>query len=115
VDALVRALDGFRPDYRLARMRAATAACDGRLAAAMVRRRLGLHARVREAAARLHSLSPLAVLGRGYAVCWTDHRTLVRTADEVAAGDHVRVTLGRGEIGCEVRDVSPSGIGTDVG
>ena len=62
--------------------------------------------RARESAARLHALSPLAVLGRGYAVCWTgDRTTLVRRADQLTPGDRVRVTLGQGEVGCEVREV----------
>jgi exodeoxyribonuclease VII large subunit len=62
--------------------------------------------RSREAAARLHALSPLAVLGRGYAVCWTgDRTTLVRRAGELAPGDLVRVTLGEGEVACDVREV----------
>ncbi len=66
--------------------------------------------RTGEAAARLHALSPLAVLGRGYAVCWTaDRTTLVRQADQLAPGDRVRVTLGVGEVGCEVREVFGDG------
>ena len=57
---------------------------------------------------RLHSLSPLAVLGRGYAVCWDGARArIIRRAADVAAGDAVRVTLGEGEIACEVTRVEP--------
>ena len=55
---------------------------------------------------RLESLSPLAVLGRGYAVCWNDDRTaIVRSAAAVARGDRVHVTLHDGEIGCIVQTV----------
>ena len=40
------------------------------------------------AAARLESLSPLAVLGRGYAVCWNADRTaIIREASATKAGD----------------------------
>ena len=87
-------------------MRAALVALRGRLDTAIRTRRHGAHSRAREAAARLHALSPLAVLGRGYAVCWNDDRTaLVRRADQLVPGDRVRVTLGQGEIGCDVRAV----------
>jgi exodeoxyribonuclease VII large subunit len=49
-------------------------------------------------------MSPLAVLGRGYAVAWNADRTRVlRAASDVATGDAVRVTLAKGELECEVR------------
>jgi exodeoxyribonuclease VII large subunit len=60
-------------------------------------------ARLRANAARLESLSPLAVLGRGYAVCWNADRTaIVRDAATVASGDKVHVKLERGELDCIV-------------
>jgi exodeoxyribonuclease VII large subunit len=71
----------------------------------MRRRRHGLDARLGTLAARLDALSPLAVLGRGYAVCWNADRTrIVRDAATVAAGDDVQVTLERGTLHCEVKD-----------
>ena len=60
-------------------------------------------ARSRELAARLHALSPLAVLGRGYAVCWDDTRTsIIRSAASVSPGEAVRVTVADGELRCTV-------------
>ncbi|HET9371041.1 MAG TPA: exodeoxyribonuclease VII large subunit, partial [Vicinamibacterales bacterium] len=51
----------------------------------------------------LDALSPLAVLGRGYAVCWNEARTsIIRSAAAVAPGDRVRVTLAEGELACRV-------------
>ncbi len=59
--------------------------------------------RFKALAARLDGLSPLAVLGRGYAVCWDDERTrILRDASTVKAGEHVRVTLANGELRCAV-------------
>ena len=60
-------------------------------------------------AARLDGLSPLAVLARGYAVCWDDARAaVIRSAADVAPGDAVVVTLAEGELRCEVRETQPA-------
>ncbi len=55
------------------------------------------------AASRLHDLSPLAILGRGYAVCFEDDgTTIVRSAREVSAGDRVQVRVHEGSLACIV-------------
>jgi exodeoxyribonuclease VII large subunit len=46
--------------------------------------------------ARLHSLSPLAVLDRGYAIVLDEHGGLVRSAAEVAPGDIVTTRVSKG-------------------
>jgi exodeoxyribonuclease VII large subunit len=62
-------------------------------------------ARFRALAGRLENLSPLAVLGRGYAVCWNADKTaIIRRAESVAPGDAVRVTLSSGELSCRVEE-----------
>ena len=58
-------------------------------------------------AARLDALSPLAVLGRGFAVCYEDEGTVVRSWREVTPGDAVRVRLAEGHLGCVVHDAGP--------
>jgi exodeoxyribonuclease VII large subunit len=76
---------------------------DGRLAQLANARRHAAESRARELAARLDSLSPLAVLGRGYAVCWNESRTsIIRSARATEPGQAVRVTLAEGEIACRV-------------
>jgi exodeoxyribonuclease VII large subunit len=78
---------------------------DARLRELTTRHRLDADARARELAGRLHSLSPLAVLGRGYAVCWDATRTsIIRSAHAVTPGEAVRVTLAEGELRCRVED-----------
>lgn len=50
-------------------------------------------------AARLGDLSPLAILDRGYAVCYeSDGRTVVRSVEQVKAGDRVRVRVSDGRV-----------------
>ncbi len=60
-------------------------------------------ARFRLAAARLDDLSPVAILGRGYALCFRkDGHTIVRRVGSVASGDRVRVRVADGSIDCAV-------------
>ncbi len=88
---------------RFGAIRARLVSGDGRLRSAVGRRQHEAHARLGQAAARLDSLSPLAVLGRGYAVAWNSDRTaIIRDAAAVAPGDRVHVALERGELDCAV-------------
>ncbi len=65
-------------------------------------------ARVGSLVARLDALSPLAVLGRGYAVARVERDGhILRRASDVEAGDGVRVQLGEGEIRATVTDTEP--------
>jgi len=87
----------------LATMKGRLSTAEGRLGGAAHRARHRADARFRALAGRLENLSPLAVLGRGYAVCWNADKTaIVRSAATVASGDQVHVTLAQGEIACRV-------------
>jgi exodeoxyribonuclease VII large subunit len=55
-------------------------------------------------AARLDDLSPLAILARGYAVCYEEDGTLVRVHEQVSRGDRMRVRVARGRIDCVVEE-----------
>ena len=59
-------------------------------------------ARLAGLAGRLDSLSPLAVLGRGYALVQRDGE-VVRSPADVAVGDALRIRLAAGEIEAEAR------------
>ncbi len=64
--------------------------------------------RMREAAGRLGSLSPLAVLSRGYSIAYRlPSREILRYAQEVAEGDPVEILLSRGRLECIVETVRP--------
>ena len=61
--------------------------------------------RLEHARAVLGALDPTAVLGRGYSICRFPDGRIVRSAEDVKPGDEIRVTLGRGELGCDVNEV----------
>jgi exodeoxyribonuclease VII large subunit len=57
------------------------------------------------AAAALDAMSPLAVLGRGYALAQDARGRVLRSARAVGAGDHVRVRLAEGALRCRVEEI----------
>jgi exodeoxyribonuclease VII large subunit len=98
-----RRLDQFDPRHRLAAIRTRLVSRDSQLMAAGKLRIGTAQTRFRASALRLDSLSPLAVLGRGYAVCWDATRTrIIRDASTVKPGEAIRVTLEKGELGATV-------------
>jgi exodeoxyribonuclease VII large subunit len=90
---------------RLAVIRTRLAASDAKLDAAAHLAQHRARARAASLTGRLDTLSPLAVLARGYAVCWSEDRTaIVRRAEDVAPGERVQVTLASGELSCRIED-----------
>ncbi len=57
------------------------------------------------AAARLESLSPLAVMGRGYAIARDDKGSIVKSAQALSAGAGLSVSVSDGVINCTVNDI----------
>jgi exodeoxyribonuclease VII large subunit len=66
------------------------------------RKRAGLEA----VAGRLRTLSPMATLGRGYAIVRTDDR-IVRSSAQLAPGERVDVELAEGGFGARVEETAP--------
>jgi exodeoxyribonuclease VII large subunit len=88
---------------RLARLRARLAQAETRLAPATLARQHRAALAFGSLAGRLDALSPLAVLGRGYAVCFAgDGRTVLRDAAATREGDTVHVRLEHGRLACTV-------------
>jgi exodeoxyribonuclease VII large subunit len=120
VQRRIRAVGGLERRLEARDVRRALADVRGRLTRA--ERRLSLSAadarhradgRFRALAGRLENLSPLAVLARGYAVCWNADKTgILRSASDVATGDAVRVKLHEGELDCTVDRTRPEPRGT---
>jgi len=63
-------------------------------------------ARLSSLHARLHSLSPLAVLERGYALVLDPEGALVRSMDQVHAGDTFTTRLSDGAFTSRVEDAA---------
>ena len=53
-------------------------------------------------AASLDALSPLKVLGRGYAMAQASDGTVLRSSGQVQEGDRIHVQLGQGALDCTV-------------
>jgi len=64
--------------------------------------------RLRSLSGRLHALSPLAVLERGYGIVLDGAANAVRDAAQLSIGDAVTLRLSRGRADAEVRQVYPA-------
>ncbi|MDH5667103.1 MAG: exodeoxyribonuclease VII large subunit [Nitrospira sp.] len=73
--------------------------------------RYGLNRRVDRTHAhlrRLHALSPLAILDRGYSIVETEpSRTIVRDTRQVVVGQEVTARLAKGRLRCTVKHILP--------
>jgi exodeoxyribonuclease VII large subunit len=105
-EMLRRALDQFDPRHRLGAVRTRLVSREAKLQAAVRRRLTIAQGRIGSLAARIDGLSPLAVLGRGYAVTWDASRTrIIRDARTLNVGERVNVTLEHGAFEATVDSV----------
>jgi exodeoxyribonuclease VII large subunit len=101
-------------EQRLSPARAAARAGEGRVRLAVTRAALDANfgtrlderrARLEVAVASLDALSPLSVLGRGYALTQDARGRVVRSARRVRVGERVRVRLAEGVLACRVEEI----------
>jgi exodeoxyribonuclease VII large subunit len=99
-----------------ARMQTRASAGGVRLAVARAALETSASARIEDARTRfavavasLDALSPLAVLGRGYALAADAEGRLLRAARSVAVGSEVRVRLAEGALRCRVAEIEEPG------
>lgn len=99
---------------RLSPARAATRASEGRVRLAVTRAALDAHfgarledarAQLEVAVASLDALSPLGVLGRGYALVQDARGRIVRSTAGARVGERLRVRLAEGALACRVEGV----------
>jgi exodeoxyribonuclease VII large subunit len=99
-----RALRASDPVARLAGDRHRLENLQSRMITLLHRRRDRAHSALRTAAGRLDSLSPLAVLGRGYSLTRTPAGDIVHSPAQVRVGDAIRVLLQRGSLDARVTE-----------
>lgn len=105
---LERSLAARHPSAVISGARAALGPLSVRLSAAM-RHILDVHRnRLSDAGARLSALSPLSVLGRGYAIATDAGGRAVRSAGDVKPGDRLTIRVHRGVLIVDVKAVKPS-------
>jgi exodeoxyribonuclease VII large subunit len=96
------------PRRGLAQARERLLACRTRLDHSMERAIHTSAATVNALNARLHSLSPLAVLERGYALVLDGQGGLVRSTNQIAAGDQLTTRLSDGAFISRVESKAPN-------
>jgi exodeoxyribonuclease VII large subunit len=99
-----RALRASDPVARVAGDRHRLENLQARLVTALIRRRDRARYGLQTAVGRLDSLSPLAVLGRGYSLTRTPAGEIVHSPAQVSVGDAIRVLLHRGSLDARVTD-----------
>ena len=108
VDALQAAMLKQDPRQRIALARYNFAARQARLERALERAMTTRRTRLERLTARLESLSPLAVLERGYALVTNAEGMLIRSAAQATAGEMVKTRLADGDFTSRVEDVNPT-------
>ena len=99
-----RALRASDPVARMARDRHRLETLQSRMATLIHRRRDRARYALQTAVGRLDSLSPLAVLGRGYSLTRTPAGEIVHSPAQVRVGDAIRVLLQRGSLDAQVTE-----------
>ncbi len=83
------------------------------LAAAGERYRMQRRARLEQASGKLETLSPLAILRRGYSLIFDAQGNLVKDAAQLQSGDAIHARLAQGEIEARVQSVREAGPKTE--
>ena len=101
-------LSGRNPINRLTSLQQKNAALSQRLVTGMHHRLSLQQQRLGRLAHALDAVSPLATLGRGYAIVMNEQDRIIRRASEVKTGETVRARLSEGQLYCQVTDVKES-------
>jgi exodeoxyribonuclease VII large subunit len=108
-------LEHRSPARALERLEARRAQLGLRLHNALRRRLDRLQSRLEAVGRGLHSVSPLATLGRGYSILTASDGRVIRDAAQVQVDDRVEARLGRGRLSCHVVAKEEGGAAKDEG
>jgi exodeoxyribonuclease VII large subunit len=107
LELLTRRLYTRHPRAVLAGARADVGPLNVRLESSALRHLSRAQARLSDVATRLDGLSPLTILGRGYAIATRVDGRAVRTVDDVVVGEEIALRLGRGRLTARVEGQEP--------
>ena len=104
LERLSRRVVARHPKLVLEKVRAQIDSANASLRVTTPHRILLFRAQLHEVHSRLESLSPVAVLGRGYAIATRLDGRVIRGPDDVADGERFGLRLGRGTISARVEE-----------
>lgn len=105
-DHLAQRLLAHRPSRRIGEQTQRVDQLGERLQASLSRQLETRNQRLESAARTLNAVSPLATLGRGYAIVSSDHQTVVRDPATLFPGDRIRAKLAKGTVDATVSSVN---------
>ena len=108
VGELAAAVMHHNPRYALAHAREHLVACCTRIDRSLERTLQRAAVRIGALDVHLHSLSPLAVLERGYALVLSADGALVRSVSQINGGDQLTTRLADGAFASRVETTSPN-------
>ncbi|WP_328189324.1 exodeoxyribonuclease VII large subunit [Marinobacter sp. OP 3.4] len=105
-DHLAQRLLAHRPSRRIGEQTQRVDQLGERLQASLSRQLEKRNQRLESAARTLNAVSPLATLGRGYAIVSSDNQTVVRDPATLSPGDRIRAKLAKGTVDATVSSVN---------
>lgn len=100
-------LRGHQPSRQLAEHRQWLVRLEEQLRRSMTSRLSLLDSQLQHQAHSLHTVSPLATLGRGYAIVSSDSQAVVRRSDSLRPGEQIHARLGYGSVLATVTETRP--------
>ena len=105
LNQLQQRLNNQQPNQQISRYRQQVRQSYQHLQQLMQTRLLQARMELKGQAGRLHAVSPLATLDRGYAIVHDEHGKVIHDSQQVQAGDRIETRLQHGRLQCTVDDI----------